>query len=381
MAAIYLAFRSQFCVDGMTTAEENLCPICFDSFNSDPHFAYDFCRHQLHYKCILVSYPLPCPICRHGFTTNDQITVEKLISYYSRRGPPDSPQRPQIPLGLSNASSRPQQAPTYLLPLCCRHIGPPPSFAPLEMRGMRYHAEAVGPFDIYEDTWQCASCYKIVRANDFPQMERLFCNVHGPMAHVFDTHLCSYVGPACCVNYGTYLHPISTVVCNPAGDIVIPVDTPSQADDIDLTQEGPFSGSSAPMQIDDGAANTVGVPGDIELGGWDPPAQPTQHGYTPPESSTQGGNATDGSDSLGSWGYSQEIQATQRDSDMTDDNIPLACHVEDKDNEELLPPGAETPLVVGDMSVELGLIQEIVNDNNSEDELFEDIAKIVTSWD
>ena len=139
------------------------CPVCLHECGETDHVFRWHCGHVAHFACIVGSYPIKCPICRSDWTLQDtrvaELCLQRLQHYrpmFCPQTPPLSPHTP--PLLHPGLADRPEHAPTDFAPLCCPHLGAPPSFAPiLDQRCMHFHALR-SDGGCYEDSWQCNGC-------------------------------------------------------------------------------------------------------------------------------------------------------------------------------------------------------------------------------
>ena len=180
---------------------EPICPICLGPLggeNGGEHVWRWRCLHGSHLDCVLAqsSSRLPCPICRCEWRVG--VDSENFIMAMSARhrllSQPTATHNDQImaqpPRNDPPAEEQTsQEAPSFLLPLCCPRMAmrDPGDFVDLPDRRMHWFANSNG--SRWTREWmclRCATCYDESNINVVMPTNRPTCARHGPRTLLVD---------------------------------------------------------------------------------------------------------------------------------------------------------------------------------------------------
>ena len=170
------------------------CPVCLTRIDCDAVcWTWHACGHRLHLPCAaatrLHSVAPPCPLCRQAWNSEDD---PRLIQACSTSAIDLQSLRPvEAPSHANAACAQMPHAPRSVLPLCCHHVGPPPNFALLPERAMRWAplcTQTAGPAQTI-GMWLCLSCSREVQQSHpvmQPPTGPPCCPEHGPQCFIVD---------------------------------------------------------------------------------------------------------------------------------------------------------------------------------------------------
>lgn len=156
------------------------CPICFEKFDGpdDLRAFRRSCGHREHWDCTLSHLPTYCPVCRAPFNSDDRQVVAAYTLLHGDAAP-DEENMEWLDLWAQESRQPEPIVPMDFVPLCCKHVGPPPEFDTMDLASMRWMPEG------NIDKWMCYTCNReVYRTEQIQEMTREapFCELHGPSA-------------------------------------------------------------------------------------------------------------------------------------------------------------------------------------------------------
>ena len=147
--------------------------MCSTELSPRDRFVVPCCQHALHLECLVRSFEscrVKCPFCQIDLST--LASSPQFQQILGRRVEFDQP----IPDPIHQPVVPPP--PRSIWPVCCRRVGGPPDYSPLENRRMEWspvQPGASGGSSPWTFQWVCLTCSRTFRVEDVPPLPDLSC--------------------------------------------------------------------------------------------------------------------------------------------------------------------------------------------------------------